>query len=157
MNLLALNLLLALAWMMLTGSFTATSLLSGLVFSYMALWIAFNRKADHSSFFWKVPKVISFIGFFIYDLVKANLVVAWDVLTPTHLMKPGVIAFPLRAHTDAQITVLANLISVTPGTLSLDVSTDRKVLYIHAMYLQDEDKLRRELQDLESRVMELID
>lgn len=157
MNLLALNLLLALAWMMLTGNFTANGLLAGLVFSYIALWVAFSRKADHRSFFWKVPKLVSFVAFFIFDLLKANLVVAWDVLTPTHLMKPGVIAFPLRAQSDVQITVLANLISVTPGTLSLDVSTDRKVLYIHAMYLQDEDKLRRELQDLERRVMELID
>lgn len=49
-------------------------------------------------------------------------------------MKPGVIALPLSARTEMEITLVANLISLTPGTLSLDVSDDRKVLYIHAMF-----------------------
>src|SRR5699024_7238650 len=67
------------------------------------------------------------------------------ILTPPWHMKPGVIALPLEARTELEITLVANLISLTPGTLSLDVSDDRKVLYIHAMFLDDEEELRRNL------------
>ena len=73
------------------------------------------------------------------------------------LMRPGVIGIPLDAKTDLEITMLANVISLTPGTLSLDVSPDRKTLYIHAMYVVDPDELRREIKDgLERRLMELL-
>ena len=71
-------------------------------------------------------------------------------------MKPGVIAMPLEARTELEITMVANLISLTPGTLSLDVSDDRKVLYIHAMFLDDEEELRRNLKEMECRALELF-
>ncbi len=71
-------------------------------------------------------------------------------------MKPGVIAMPLEARTELEITMVANLISLTPGTLSLDVSDDRKVLYIHAMFLDDEEELRRNLKEMEYRALELF-
>ena len=67
------------------------------------------------------------------------------------------VAIPLDAETDAEITLLANLITLTPGTLSLDVSDDRRVLYIHAMYVDDVEELRRSIKDgFEKRVMELL-
>jgi multicomponent Na+:H+ antiporter subunit E len=80
--------------------------------------------------------------------------VAHDVLTPRYHMKPRVIGIPLDARTDAEITALAYFISLTPGTLSLDVSTDRSTMFIHAMYAPDADKLRREIkQGLEQRLL----
>nr|WP_253451995.1 Na+/H+ antiporter subunit E [Halomonas sp. Y3] len=63
---------------------------------------------------------------------------------------------PLEARTELEITMVANLISLTPGTLSLDVSDDRKVLYIHAMFLDDEEELRRNLKEMEYRALELF-
>ena len=71
-------------------------------------------------------------------------------------MKPGVIAMPLAAKTDLEITMVANLISLTPGTLSLDVSDDRRVLFIHAMFLDNEQELRNSLKDMERRVLEIL-
>ena len=72
-------------------------------------------------------------------------------------MRPGVIGIPLDAETDLEITMLANVISLTPGTLSLDVSEDRKTLYIHAMYVENPDDLRTEIKDgLEKRLLELL-
>ena len=99
---------------------------------------------------------IGFLGFFIKELVQANLRVAFDILTPPWHMQPGVIALPLSARTEMEITLVANLISLTPGTLSLDVSDDRKVLYIHAMFLDDEEELRRNLKEMEHRALELF-
>ncbi|NNJ70240.1 MAG: Na+/H+ antiporter subunit E, partial [Kiritimatiellales bacterium] len=70
---------------------------------------------------------------------------------------PGVIGIPLDAETDLEITMLANIISLTPGTLSLDVSEDRKTLYIHAMYVINPEDLRNEIKDgLERRLLELL-
>ena len=72
-------------------------------------------------------------------------------------MRPGVIGIPIRAKTDLEITILANLITMTPGTLSLDISPDRRTLYIHAMYIHDPGALRKDIQEnLERRVLELL-
>ena len=72
-------------------------------------------------------------------------------------MKPGIIAIPLEAKTDFEITLLANLITMTPGTLSLDLSEDRRTLYVHAMYIHDPEKIRASIKnDLERRVLEVF-
>jgi multicomponent Na+:H+ antiporter subunit E len=71
-------------------------------------------------------------------------------------MKPGVIAFPLQARTDMEIMFVSSVISLTPGTLSLDVSDDRRVLFIHAMFLQDEEQLRNDLRELEHRILKVM-
>ena len=72
-------------------------------------------------------------------------------------MKPGVIGIPIEAKTDLEITVLANLITMTPGTLSLDISPDRKTLYVHAMYIHDPEELRRDIKEnFEPRVLALL-
>ncbi len=150
------NLLLALVWTALSGSFTVANLLFGFVLGYFALRLVILDQRDFRRYFVKAPKMISFGVFFLVELVKANWRVAYDVLTPQHLMRPGVIAVPLDATTDGQIAILGNLISVTPGTLTLDVSSDRKVLYIHAMYIDDEDELRRSIKELERRVLDIL-
>ena len=68
-----------------------------------------------------------------------------------------VIGIPIKAQTDLEITVLANLITMTPGTLSLDISPDRKTLYVHAMYIRDPEALRRDIQEnFEPRVLALL-
>ena len=69
----------------------------------------------------------------------------------------AIVAVPLDAKTDAEITMLANLITVTPGSFSLEVSADRSVLYVHAMYVDDPETFRREIKNgFERRVLELL-
>ncbi|MGP5017755.1 Na+/H+ antiporter subunit E [Vreelandella alkaliphila] len=150
------NLLLGLAWVLLSGDFTGLNLLVGMIFGYIALLLIEPQVDALKGYPARVPRIIGFVGFFIKELVQANLRVAFDILTPPWHMKPGVIAFPLSAHTEMEITMVANLISLTPGTLSLDVSDDRKVLYIHAMFLDDEEELRNNLKEMEHRALELF-
>lgn len=72
---------------------------------------------------------------------------------------PGVVAIPLDARTDAEITLLANLITLTPGSVSLDLSDDKRFLYVHAMYIDggDVEAYRRSIKEgLERRVLELL-
>ncbi len=150
------NILLALMWAAVTGRFSFSNVAVGFGLSYLALWLA-RRGETPSPYFAKVRQVVEFVLFFLWELLQANLRVASDVLTPRYRMRPGVIAIPLDARTDAEITALANLITLTPGTLSLDVSADRRVLYIHAMYLGDVEAFRRTIKNgLERRLLEVL-
>jgi multicomponent Na+:H+ antiporter subunit E len=156
MNYFLLNIALALAWAAFTGEFDPENLLFGFVLGYVALLMA-QRALDPSPYFSKVQQALSFALFFLKELIVANLQVAADVVTPGYSMQPRVLAIPLDAVTDLEITAFANLISLTPGTLSLDVSTDRRVLFIHAMYAADADRTRRDIkQGLERRLLGLV-
>lgn len=156
MNYFMLNIALALVWAALTGDFNPSNLLVGFFLGYLTLF-AVRRALAPSDYFLKVRQAISFAAFFLWELILANLRVAYDVMTPRYHMKPRVIAIPLDARTDAEITALSYLVSLTPGTLSLDVSTDRRILFIHAMYAPDADKVRREIkQGFERRLLELM-
>ncbi|CAN5137775.1 hypothetical protein BH20VER2_BH20VER2_11080 [soil metagenome] len=105
----------------------------------------------------KIPKFLRFAIFYLTELLRANVRVAHDAVTPTHYMRPAFIAIPLDAETDYEILLLANLMTMTPGTVSVDVSTDNKVLYLHAMYVEDADALRHEIKHLfEHRVLRLM-
>lgn len=156
MNYLLLNIALALTWAALSGDFRPTSLLIGFGLGYATLFVT-RRGLGPSGYFVQVRRFLSFTTFFLRELLRANLRVAYDVLTPAPHMHPRVLALPLTARTDLEITALAYFISLTPGTLSLDVSTDRRVLYIHAMYAADAEAVRREIKmGLERRLLELM-
>jgi multicomponent Na+:H+ antiporter subunit E len=150
------NILLALVWVATTGGFTPLNLALGFGLGYLILFFA-QRVLGRANYFLKMRQVIVFVGFYLRELILANLRLAYDVVTPGFHMRPGVVAVPLDAQTDAEIILLANLITMTPGSFSLDISDDRKVLYVHAMYVDDADVYRREIKDgLERRVLELL-
>jgi multicomponent Na+:H+ antiporter subunit E len=95
--------------------------------------------------------------FYAWEVVLSNVRVAVDVLTPRHRMKPAVVGIPLGHLTDTQLVVLASLVTMTPGTISLDVSADRKTLYVHAMYVDNVEEFRREIErEFVSRVREVF-
>ncbi|MCC5856071.1 MAG: Na+/H+ antiporter subunit E [Idiomarina sp.] len=150
------NLLLALFWVLLTGNIGGYNLLLGFLVGYMVLALMQRQIPILKGYTSRIPRLIRFVFFFIKELVTANLTVAFDIVTPVWHMKPGVIAMPLEAKTEVEITMVANLISMTPGTLSLDVSDDRRVLFIHAMFLDNEQELRDSLKYMERRVLEIL-
>ena len=156
MNSLLINLLLAVAWMLLVGKIDAGTFLEGVIVSYLILWVA-SPVLGGRRYFRKIPLAIRFIFYFIKELLLANLKVAWDILTPRHHMRPGIVAVPLEARSDIEITLFANLLTLTPGTLSLDVSSDKKVIYVHALYVDDDGSFRREIKEgLEKRLLEVL-
>jgi len=105
----------------------------------------------------KLPDLILFIAFYLKELVLASLRVAYDVLRPSYHIRPAILAVPLDAKTDIEILLLTNLINMTPGSLSIDISSDRRVLYVHAMYVDDPDTLREEIKSsLERRIISLL-
>jgi multicomponent Na+:H+ antiporter subunit E len=105
----------------------------------------------------KLYYFVIFVLFIIWEIITANFKVARDVLRPKLQIVPGVIAVPLELDTDLEITIIANLISLTPGTLSLDVSEDKKFLFVHTMYADDIEHQRKVLKhDIEEKVLRLI-
>ncbi len=94
----------------------------------------------------RVLHFIGFILFYIVEVMKSNLRVAHDVLTPTHRMNPEIIAVDVSGMTDRQLLFMANFITMTPGTLGLCFSDTKDKLYIHAMYVDgDREALGVEL------------
>jgi multicomponent Na+:H+ antiporter subunit E len=83
----------------------------------------------------RIIAFIEFLLFYLKEILVSNIRVAYDVLTPEHKMKPGIIALDVMDMTDAQISMMANFITMTPGTLGLAVSENHQKLYIHVMYL----------------------
>lgn len=152
------TIVLPLIWMSLTGTFTLVNFALGFVLSSIAVWLLGSPSEVPLVFYLaRLWRFLCFQAYFLRELVKANLRVAWEVLTPKHHMRPAIIAIPLDAESDLQITILANFITLTPGTLSLDVSPDRKTLYVHAMYVDDVNAFRREIkEELERRVIEVF-
>jgi len=141
-----------------TENFAPANLLIGFLLGLLVLFFA-RRVIGTPNYLIKVRQVVGLQLFMIWELILANLRVAYEVLTPNYNMRPGVIAVPLDAKSDAEITLLACLITLTPGTLSLDVAADRSALYIHIMYIDDDDLdvVRRRIKEgYERRVLEVL-
>ena len=147
MSLFPVNLLLAVVWATLTGTFTLPSLLTGFVLGYGALWVLQPLMGVPKGYFGRVAAWIRLIVMFHYELVVSSGLVLWDVVTPRQRSRPAIVDIPLDLRSDAGILLVTNLISLTPGTLSLDVSPDRRILRVHAMFGEDPDAVRRQLKD----------
>ena len=150
---------LPLVWMALTGDFSPANFLIGFLVSSLALWIS-NPGAGSAPavvYLRRVWRWLAFAGFFLGELVLASLRIFWDILTPRHRMRPAIIAIPLDLEGDVAVTFLANLITLTPGTLSLDIDEERRVLYVHAMYVDEVEDFRQDIKRrYERRVKELF-
>ena len=157
MNLFLLNILLAIAWSALTGSFEPVDLLFGFVLGYLVLWVI-SRMGKPNRYFKQIPLGIELVLFFLADLLRANIRMASIILSPRMKLRPAVVAVPLILKTEPAVILLANMMTLTPGTLSLDISTDRQILFIHTVWLSDADEFRRQLvEGYEMRLKELLE
>ncbi|MGD8487172.1 MAG: Na+/H+ antiporter subunit E [Chloroflexota bacterium] len=152
----AFNLVLALVWMAMTGHFDVANLVLGFTFGYVVL-LLLQRVIGPSRYFTKSFVLVRFTLFYVLEVIRSNVRVAIDVVTPASRAHPGIVAVPLEARTDTEIAVLANLITMTPGSLAVDVADDRSVIFVHSMFAEDPDALVAFVKDdLERRVLELL-
>ena len=158
MNLFGLNLLLAVMWAGLWGTFTLTQLVVGFHVGFFMLWIAQPLFGVPSGYFKRAYRTVRLILFFLYDLTMSSFRVAYDVLTPKDYSNPAILEMPLDVESDIEILLVTNLISLTPGTLSLDVTPDRKTLIVHAMFADDPDAVIESLKSgMERMVKEVFE
>jgi len=159
MNVFLWNVFLAAVWAFALADLSLANLLLGFVLGFVVLWLG-REVVGASRYCARAPRLIELLLFFLWEVLVANLRIARDVVTPKHRMRAGIIAVPLDARTDEEITLLAAMITLTPGTLSLGVSNDRRLLYVHVMYIRDADNLdaeRRALKDgFERRLLEVL-
>lgn len=153
------NLLLALTWAALQGDFSPASLVVGQVLGYLVLLLLVKGGVldDTSAYLGRVGLTISLAAFFLWELIRANARLTHDIATPGYRMTPGIVAVPLDATRDSEILLLAVLINLTPGSVALDVSEDRTVMYVHVMYMASPEAARAEIKDgFERRVLRLF-
>ena len=148
------NIILAFAWTIVTGSFTLFNLTAGFLIGAFSLWLI-REQSGSMFYFRKVWRILDLIRVFLWELVLSAVRVAVIVTRPNMNLSPGIIAYPLTVDRDVEITLLANLITLTPGTLSVDVSIDRKILYVHCIDVPDEEATIRDIRDgFERKIME---
>jgi multicomponent Na+:H+ antiporter subunit E len=122
-------------WLGLTGELTFwnASIGFGMGFAILVITGRLTGTEDYTSRVWHA---VVLAAFFLRDLVITNLQVALDVVTPRSRLQPAIIALPLDVKNDLEITLLANLITLTPGTTALDVDERREYLFVHLMYME---------------------
>lgn len=154
MTLYLINILFALAWAAVTGSFALANIVFGFVLGAGALYLI-REQTGSLGYFRRGSRILSLGLLFVYELVLSAWRVAMLVLSPRMDIKPGIFAYPLRVDRDFEITLLANLITLTPGTLSVDVSEDRKLLFVHAIDCSDPEAARRDIAEgFERKILE---
>lgn len=154
MTLFAFNLLLAVVWIAITGNASFPNLILGFVLAALALTIV-REPFGSAVYLDRTRRLLLLAGLFLRELAISAWRVAMMVLSPRMDLKPGIFAFPLTVDRDFEITLLANLITLTPGTLSVDVSEDRKTLYVHALDCSDPEAAKRNIAaGFERRIME---
>ncbi|RME68039.1 MAG: hypothetical protein D6781_11870 [Verrucomicrobia bacterium] len=105
----------------------------------------------------KLLEGLRFAAFYGKEVVACNLRVAADVVSPRPGWRPGVVAVGLKGMSDRQRLILALLVTMTPGTLSLEVDPREEVLYLHTLYGgADPERLRREILENYARPVRLL-
>jgi multicomponent Na+:H+ antiporter subunit E len=97
----------------------------------------------------RVVAVLWFVAVFLYELVVANVRVAWEVVTPGFSMRAGIVRVPTHCRTHWELTSLANTLTMTPGTLSLEVDPDTGDLYVHTLYVDTREEFIAQVHQLE--------
>ena len=151
------SLLLALAWAALQGEITLANLLVGYGVGYVILALLAKGGVTPATLVGRTTHAAGLAVFFGWELLLANVRVAADVLRPSTAIRPAVVAIPLDVTTDGEILLLSMLINLTPGSVTIDLSHDRRTLYVHVMHMDSPEASRREIKDgFERRVRRLF-
>lgn len=144
-------------WMLLWADLSVANAIAGIAVAAVVLAVAVSRPTRHTTRDERLKisplPLLWFAGWVVVKLVQANLVLAWEVVTPRNRIHTGVIAVPLRTESPSVFTVVANVITLTPGTLTLEVVGTPPVLYVHVLHLHDVERVRRELQSIEAHAV----
>lgn len=151
------TILLALAWAALQGEFSLSTLITGYVLGYGVVYALGKGGVLPSDLGRKVVNALELAGFFLWELVLANARVALDVLRRGHVIRPAVVAIPLDISTDQEILLLSALINITPGSVTIDLSDDRRTLYVHVMHMTSAEQARYDIKHgFERRVLKVF-
>ncbi|WP_339254581.1 Na+/H+ antiporter subunit E [Sporosarcina sp. FSL W8-0480] len=134
-----LNFFIAVVWMFMNSSLTASTFIIGYLIGLLLLFIT-RRFFNSRLYIWRVWAAIKLTLLFIKELTLSNISVLLLVLRPKLELRPMIFAMPTELEQEWEITLLSSLITLTPGTIVLHVSDDQRTLYIHAIDVEDVDE-----------------
>lgn len=152
-----LTLILAVVWVVLQNKVSAGMVVFGLILGIIIPRITANWWPDRPQGF-RLGKMVTYSFIVLWDIVVANLQVAWIVLSvPNSRLKPTWIVVPLALKHPEAITVLAGTITLTPGTVSADLSSEGNSLLVHVLHTDDPDAVRDDIKNrYERRLLEIF-
>jgi multicomponent K+:H+ antiporter subunit E len=138
------SMLLFVIWLLLNNSLSAGHLLLATILAIIIPWAVSSMTTERPRI--KKPMLaISYVFLVLKDIISANFSVALLVVGPLKKLSPGFVAVPLDIETELGITLLASTVSLTPGTVSAEISEDQKWLYVHALHLENPEELIEEV------------
>lgn len=151
------NLLMAVVWAALQNSYTPVDFFMGYLIGLIILFIL-RRFLYFDFYFRRVWAAIKLAAIFSWELIVANIDIAKMVLNPKMEMKPGIVKVPTTLKTEGELTLLAMIISLTPGTLIMDFSPDNRFFYIHSVHMEDKEDVIAKIRDVfEKAIMEVTE
>ncbi|KGR75679.1 Na+/H+ antiporter subunit E [Ureibacillus manganicus] len=152
-----LNLFIALLWLLLADEDfpLLTTFFTGFVVGIGIIYIM-HRFFGTKFYLRRVIKIIVLILIFIREILSSSLVIMKQILTPQLKITPGIIKYETKLEGDWEITTLALLLTLTPGSVVIEVSEAGDVFYIHAMDLEESrDSLLKQINKFERAIMEV--
>jgi multicomponent Na+:H+ antiporter subunit E len=150
-----LNIILAFLWMFIKVSYDPISFVKGYLFGLLVIFIL-RRFFDSRFYLFRIWSFIKLSIIFVKELILSNIAIVKIVLKPKLDMRPGIFALKTDLTEDWQITLLSSLITLTPGTLVIDVSEDNKTLFVHAMDIGEvEDEISSIKNSFEKAILEV--
>ena len=150
------SILLALAWAAFQGEVTLGNLVVGYALGYAILALLARGGVLPTTLGSRTLHALELAGFFVWELLLANVRVAADVMRPRTGIRPAVVAIPLDVTSDGEILLLSMLINITPGSVTIDLSDDRQTLYVHVMHMNTAEETRREIKEGFERRVKLV-
>lgn len=147
---------LTLLWVALTSSFTLPNLILGFLLALVVVAVAIQEQPNQDRLQINILQIIPFFIFMLSEMLVANTQVIIDILRPKPQRNPGIIRFTPRCNKNYQRIWLANMISLIPGTLTIDTDKEANYLYIHIMFLHDKTAILEDFRRLESQVMRML-
>ncbi|ALC84612.1 MULTISPECIES: Na+/H+ antiporter subunit E [Bacillaceae] len=150
-----LNVFIAVTWMFLSVSFKPSTFIVGYILGLLMLFMV--RKSFSTRFYLdKVWAVIKLTLLFLKELTLSNFSVLMLIIKPKMPIRPAIFAMPTVLEKDWEITLLSSLITLTPGTIVIDISDDNKTLYIHSLDFEDIDEAIQSIQNtFEKAILEV--
>lgn len=145
---------LVVVWMALWGTISVANLLSGLAVGSLLLVLFPTRQVSEATGRFRPLRALELLAYFLWKLLEANTVVAWEVITPSNeSVKEAVVAVPMTGASDTVVAIVANAVSLTPGTLTIEVERDPTVLYVHVLHLRTIEQVRADVLKMERAVL----
>ncbi|WP_106765843.1 Na+/H+ antiporter subunit E [Paenibacillus faecalis] len=150
-----LNFIIAFVWMFLNSDWSAQRFFIGYLIGAILIGLL-NRFWEQDFYLRKLWAIIALLLLFLKELILSSFTVIGQVIKPKLDIHPGIFAYETELTSDWEITVLSCLICLTPGTLTMEVSSDNRTLYIHAMDIKDKDEVVQQIKDtFEKAILEV--